>query len=311
MTVFQTGGPLNPHEHRDIIVHRPELDRILTHIESADPYVALRGSRQTGKTTLLYQIQDRLHERGYGVVHLELSWRSNLNKAEFYQAICTDIRDQLSELPDGVSKDVLDFRHITDQDAFSDYLTRLSAHILWARKLIIMLDGIEGVSEEVSSTFFPSLRRFFHEGRRPSKGRDVYRKIMFIFSGALGLQRLSQGANSPLQNICAPFSLSDFSQEDVHKLASNLRGFPPEHMEAIADAVYRWCDGYPYLTQRLYALIDETQACRGAKVYQLSEVVDGLVEDRILYADDPNLIHTINYLSIVSHFSEPIFNKME
>ena len=36
--------------------------------------------------------------------------------------------------------------------------------------------------------------------------------------------------------------------------------------------------------------------CRATDVNQLSEVVDGLVEDHILYGDDPNLTHVIGFL---------------
>ena len=102
---------------------------------------------------------------------------------------------------------------VTDQEAFGNYLTWLSAHTPRARKLILMLDEVGGVPEEISETLFPSLRRFFHRGRRPSHTRDLYRRVMFIFAGALDLHLLRQGKNSPLWNICEFYSLHDFSLE--------------------------------------------------------------------------------------------------
>ena len=50
MTTFETSGPLNPEDHRDVIVQRPELDHILTHIANRDSPIALHSPRQTGKT---------------------------------------------------------------------------------------------------------------------------------------------------------------------------------------------------------------------------------------------------------------------
>ncbi len=72
MTQFEYRGALNPDDHRDIIVPRPELDRIQTHIANADLYIALRSPRQTGKTTLLFQLQANLHGHGYGAAYVDL-----------------------------------------------------------------------------------------------------------------------------------------------------------------------------------------------------------------------------------------------
>ncbi|MBI1930704.1 AAA-like domain-containing protein, partial [Candidatus Poribacteria bacterium] len=311
MTPFKAGGALNPEEYSHIIVHRPELDRILDHIDKEDLYIALRSPRQTGKTTLLYQIMAHLHGHGWGVVHLDLSGLSNLDGPAFYQTICADIHDQLGELIDAADA-MVDYQQVANQIDFSNYLTRLSTHTPRAHKLIIMLDEIEGVPEEVASPFFSSLRRFFHRGQRPSRQRSAYRKVVFIFAGALGLQRLSQGENSPLRNVCKSFSLDDFSREQVRELANNLQGYPPECAAAIVDVVHGWCDGHPYLTQCLYALIYNSQVCRAASVDQLPEVVGALVETAFVYGDDANLVHIFNnHLRPNEAYHEPVFAIFE
>jgi DNA invertase Pin-like site-specific DNA recombinase len=85
MAAFQAVGGLHPEEHSHIIVRRPELDHLLAHVQNGDLYVALSSRRQTGKTTLLYQLQARLHGHGYGVVYLDLSGLNDLSKAQFYR----------------------------------------------------------------------------------------------------------------------------------------------------------------------------------------------------------------------------------
>jgi hypothetical protein len=314
MAVFTAGGGLNPEQHASIIVWRQELDHILAHIQSGDLYIALRSARQTGKTTLLYQIQTRLHGHGYGVVHLDLSGRSDLSKAQFYQTICIDICEGLGALIDDTNEPTLNPQQVTDQISFSTYLTSLSAHTPQARKLILMLDEVAGVPEQTSATFFPSLRGFFHNGRRPSKVRDLYRKIMFIFAGALDLQRLIQGKSSPLRNVCEPslFSpLGDFSREQGRRLAGNLQSFSIEMMNAIADAVHEWCDGHPYLTQRLLRLIETSKECRAASVDRLPGVVDRLVGENFLSGDDSNLTHILHYLQARREYSDQIFKILK
>lgn len=296
MAVFIAGRPLNPKEHRDIIVQRPELDRILAHMQSGDLYVALCSPPQTGKTTLLYQIRDRLHGRGYGVVYLDLGGLSDLSKAEFYQRMCTSIHKGLGELIDVTSQPVMNLEHVTDQIAFSSYLTWLAAYTPQARKLILILDELAGVSEATSLILFPSLRSFFQNGRNALSEGDLCRKIFFIFAGALDIQRLMQGRNSPLWNVCERFSLDGFSQEQVRNLARNLEDFSPEQVVAIADAVHWWCNGHPSLTQRLFAFIEASVECRRASLNQLPRVVEQLVEMHFLYGDDANLQHILHSL---------------
>ncbi len=296
MVVFKAGGALNPEEHCNIIVHRAELDLFIKHIENGELYIALRSPRQTGKTTLLYQIQACLHGQGYGVVFLDLSGLNDLDKADFYQTICTDIRDGLADLIDKTTINSLNPQDVTNQRDFCNYLKWLSGNTPQARKLIFALDEIEGVPEDVSLTLFPRLRWFFHRGRHSSQERDLYRKVMFVFTGALGLRRLMQGENSPLSNICKIFTLEDFSQKQVIELAKNSKVFAPDIVEIIANSVYEWCSGHPYLTHRLYELIEESNAFQGTYINQLPAIVNQLVEKYFIYGNNANLAHIFNYL---------------
>ncbi len=212
MGIFKAGGGLNPKRYENIIVHRAELDRILNHIENEELYIALRSPRQTGKTTLLYQIQAHLHGHGYGVAYLDLSNVGDLNKVEFYQTLCSSLHDGLNSLLDDNIEQLLNPKAITNQNSFSDYLKLLVEHTPQARKLILILDEVGEVPEKISATFFPTLRKFYHSGQGNLPDSDLYRKIIFIFAGALDLRKLMQGHNSPLRNICIPFPLTDLSR---------------------------------------------------------------------------------------------------
>lgn len=298
MTVFYTRGPLNPEEQKNIIIERQELNDILEHIYKRDSYIVLCSPYMTGKTTLLYQIQANLRERdNYGVVYLDLTGLNDLSKNEFYKTICTDIGNRITEFIDPTANKRLAHHDITNQTSFFKYLELLSAYTPQLQKLVFLLDAIHGVSAEVSSTFFPTIRGFFHRGRGISNDRDLYKKVLFIFAGALDLNKLMQGTNSPLVNICTSFTLNDFSQKQVQDLGKkNLKDFTDKQVEQIAKSVYIWCDGHPYLTQRLYGLIDETKKCRSADVKQIPEVVNHLVQNKILDGDDGNWTYIRYYL---------------
>lgn len=73
--IFKTRGPLDPVTDSAICVPRPELDQLLRAAQAptVDAYAAILSSRQTGKTTLLYQVRARLRPRGYGVALVDLA----------------------------------------------------------------------------------------------------------------------------------------------------------------------------------------------------------------------------------------------
>lgn len=119
---------------------------------------------------------------------------------------------------------------------------------------------------------------------------------MFIFTGTLEVTKLMEGKNSPLYNICKPFTLNDFSKEQVAQLGQKLQDFPPDNIDIIVDKIYEWCGGHPYLTQRLFALIDENQECRNASNQEITQIVDQVIETYILDGNDVNVNHIFHYL---------------
>lgn len=303
MNRFITKGALNADEHSHIMIHRAELDKIIEHIEHYDDYIALCNPRQTGKTTLLFQLQTSLQDRGYGVAYLDLMALDKKSEPEFYKIICEEMLAGLAELiddnPDLTPQGMSDLtpQEVADEIDFSDFLMLLSARTPQARKVVLVLDEIGGVPEEIASTFFPALRKFFTKGRRPSKQRDLYRKIIFCFAGALDLIRLTENKkNSPLSNVCTMFDIDDFSAEQVRRLVSNLSNFSLEHLNTIAVEVYGWTDGHPYLTERLCLILDDCEDCRRVNVSRLPDIIDDLVSTHFIDGDDVNLTHVMSPL---------------
>ena len=296
MTVFEASGALNPEEHRNIIVHREELDEIIAHIKNKDEYLVLQAPTQSGKTTLLYQIYSRLHQHGYGVVYLDLSLLADLEPAQFYPMFCTEIQEGLAGLIVDNTNANLAPDNVANQISFFRYLRLVSEKTQQIRKLVFMVDELSNLSDELTTPLFSTLRSFFTRGRGISNDRDYYKKVMFIFAGDLDLDKLIQGKNSPLKNICKTFTLNDFSQEQVLDLAQNLANFTPDIIEVISGCVHQWCDGHPSLTQCLLGLIDESQECQNTSTDSLPVAIQQLVKVKILQGSNPNLAHIYKYL---------------
>jgi len=97
----------------------------------------------------------------------------------------------------------------------------------------------------------------------------------------------------------------------VRHLAGNLEGFPPEKVRVTADAVYGWCDGHPYLTQRLFELTEASEECRRASLDQLPAAVDRLVATHLLYGDDANVTHILHYLQESETYRDQVFKILK
>lgn len=291
MGIFKLGGPLESDD--PVNIRRKELDEILHQVEHGDLYIALRSSRQTGKTTLLYQAQDELRNKGYGVVYLDLENLKGLNEPAFYQHLCNEIETKLKDLlnPDSVRR----INNIVNQPTFIDYLEAISRDISQARRIILMLDEVGGIPDDVSNTFLSGIRWVLNAGRGPSG--EIYKKLMFVLAGALDLQ-LQVGRNSPLENVCQTISLDDFSLEQTRDLVDKLTDLTSEEKEGLAEAIYHWANGHPYLTQRLCYLIENCSEYRTGALEEPEVFVKSLVEDEIIYADppDPNLNHILRHL---------------
>jgi len=286
------------------------LEEIINFIAAKDGYIALQGPRQTGKTTLLYQVQTKLHKKSYGVVYIDLQGMKSLGKEMFYQRLCDLIWTGLDGLVD-MSNVPWQLQKIGDEWKFSSYLTWLSAHTPLARKLIVILDEIGSVPDNVYLTFFQSLLNFYNTGAQ-GPNRDLNRKFTIIFAGALDLGRLLEGENSPVRNISEPFFLQDFSKEQVRNLTKNLEDYPRKHLDDIAAAVFSWTDGHPYLTMRLYELVESNSTFKDASAAQIPELIHQLILSKVLYGGDNNLAHIIKHLLDEKKYKSSvykIFNK--
>ncbi|MBW4473848.1 MAG: AAA-like domain-containing protein [Stenomitos rutilans HA7619-LM2] len=311
MNTFQAGGPLNPNEARIAIIRREEFDRIIRHAINESLYIALNSPRQTGKATLLNQVRCDLHGQGYGVAFLDFSGLNDLTKSEFYATISSFIREGLEDLIESTD-DSLCQQDITDQKGFFRYLEWLCNNTPGQRRIILMFYGIGEIPEEASLNLFPTIRSFFTRGATSPQGKNIYRKIMFIFAGDIDLGQLMQGRNSPLLNICETFSLRDFSLEQVLELAKGFQGAIPELVPKIANSVYDWTNGHPYLTQRLFELIEETDTHKGIDVAQIPELINQLVKTEFIYANNSNLNHVFNYLKKnTKSYCDSVFNVLD
>lgn len=283
--IYTTNGPVDD----GFRIKRSEEDGIRELIVNDGPYVPLCCGRQMGKTTLMYQIRDRLQADDFGTAYLYLGNMSDLSSARFYEVICDELFKQLANCCESnIARP--NARIVTDQPAFVDFMEWIATKTGRCNKIVIMLDEVGGVPREFASSFWGGLRSIFTR-------RGVFRRLRFVLAGELDLSYLATSNNSPLINVCVtPFvELSDFTNNNVAELVE--AGLPG--CDSISDSVYGWTSGHPYLTQKLCTLIatDKTAHPEDWSDASIKDRIDKLVTMYFQNREDSNLLHLENCLN--------------
>jgi len=217
-------------------------------------YVALLGSRQTGKTSLLYQIRASLRQTpGYVAALVDLSPLDGQNdEAECYRYIC---RELLTELTPVLTIPEEDRRHLLETASpisFRLFLSEVARKTPKAR-ITVLLDEIGALQTDIGDHFFSVLRSVFSSKDKESERE--FQKYFFVFAGAVDLFQLTAGQVSPL-NICERVYLTDLDLSGIKFLLGNFARLRAEVEPGVAERLYAWTGGHPYLSQRLCAVIE-------------------------------------------------------
>jgi len=286
--IFKTRGPLDPEQDQAIYIERPEIGHILRLAQwtSVYNYIALFGSRQTGKTSLLYKAKAMLEERGCRVALIDLSGLENQKEAECYRYVSSQILEELGPFLQLREDEWAELASTAGPVDFRSLLLRVAQRTSGPR-IVIMLDEVGAIPPAVSDGFFGTIRNVFTSRRKARE--EAFGKFVFVFSGAMDLHELTSGRNSPL-NICERVYLRDLDRIGVRKLVGNFARKGVVVTREGADYIYHETRGHPYLTQAICALLER----QGAQVISREAV---RVAIRMLLRGDDHLDRTVRQVA--------------
>ncbi len=234
---FRTTGPLTD-EHEDVYVERQADSRALTYLSGMD-YLLIVEPRQQGKTSLINFLMRHPGLDDVAFVYLDIASTDRSTQANWYKSLCPRIlrqlrnclpRDQWPRIP-----------HNSTQ--WRDFLSDVAISV--KRRVIIALDEIGAVTFPGATEFFSVLRDVY--GSRQSE--TEFKRLAFVLSGAFHPRDLIRDDRISPFNIARRVRLPDFTLTQVRELVA--KGGADELTDVLAERIFFWTGGQPYLTQFL------------------------------------------------------------
>jgi len=246
---FNIAGPCNSSEHYMLDPLRGIGKELMDLIDSKQ-YFVIHASRQSGKTTLLLELADKINAEGkYHVLYCSLEGVQSLTEPEkgipeIVQKIKSCIKNQ--GLPNGFAKDA-NYLNISGvlNDSLVDYCRSLD------KPLIIFFDEADCLSNGTLITFLRQLR----------EGYISRSRVPFVHSLALvGMRNIRDykarirpesetlGSSSPFNIVKESLNLRNFSREEVIELYCQHTTAMGQVFEPLAtNYIYEQTQGQPWL----------------------------------------------------------------
>jgi formylglycine-generating enzyme required for sulfatase activity len=240
--------------------------------QDVSAYVIVYGGRQTGKTSLLLQLERQLHRSGR-VCRVDFQGLPGADAPRMYRFLAQRIAAILPLTPDSDG--------VTDPPSLVQFLTQALSTADVSR-LVVLMDELGTLPDTTRDELGNVLRSLFHTRLIT----PVLAKLQIVLTGGIELHNLVVAEVSALHNICEEIYLGDLEEaEAVALVADGLEPLPVARAEGeqVGRAVYAWVEGHPYLTQRLGHLLAEAHQ-RGAAIdtAQLHKAIDTVHRDDVL-----------------------------
>jgi hypothetical protein len=284
---YVTGTPLRSGE---MFVGRQDVfDFVRQHLlgRYQNNVIVLHGQRRTGKTSILYRLQEVLAESHLAVL-IDMQGKAARGMADFLYTVADDVAYALEghgirvQLPERLEFEATP-EHVFRAWFVRDVVPALdkAAPAAWrdnggARNVLLMFDEFEELQGRVEdgrldAGVFPYLRNLMqHEPR-----------LDFIFSGTHKLEELGAAYWSILFNIAAYKRITFLNPDDVRRLiAEPVSPYGMEYDPLAIDRILQVTAGHPYFAQvvchEMVAYHNETE-----RSYMTMACVDQVL-DRII-----------------------------
>jgi formylglycine-generating enzyme required for sulfatase activity len=240
--------------------------------QDVSAYVIVYGGRQTGKTSLLLQLEHQLRAT-VRVCRVDFQGMPHATAAQVYRFLAQRIAERLPLTPEANT--------VSDPHSLVQFLSQTLSNSD-VHRLVVLMDEVGALPEATRDELGNVLRSLFHA----RLSNQVLAKLQVVLTGGIELHRLVVAEVSTLHNICEEIYLGDLSEADAIVLVRDgLQPVPIPHTGSaiVGQAIFAWVQGHPYLTQRLGQLITQAHQ-RGAVIdtATLTKAIDEVQRNDVL-----------------------------
>ena len=278
--IFFTGGAL-PLEY-GTYCNRSNIDnRAIRKICDRQKVVYIYGTRQTGKTSLLLRLQEKLHKLNWTCCFIDLAEMKALEPAIWFQRLGETIAANFKITPAMMKikpEDQMQFKSfLLDEIGLAKQQNPI--------QLALIFDEIEGLLEHKFSDAFLMTLRNLYQQTSTSKGQ-----LVMAFGGNTRPYYLKRKDDTSPFNIAEVFRLEDFSEKESRELTGHLDKLSAKVEDIVHSHIYSWACGHPYLTHRICELLEGMVDNESLEVIT-PDIVDRVISDSLSSAEqeDPNI----------------------
>jgi hypothetical protein len=261
--------------------------------------------RQTGKTSLLNRLRWELSRESWQCVYVDL--------AVFLERSGQDWPAQLGKML-GRALTPEQLPEFTYPSDLYNYLTTqvMSTGKKVKPRVAIFFDEIEAVHQaldpEPATAFFSTIRSLYNQ-------KDFLNGDLTIaLAGVVDPKTLIKNALLSPFNVGRRVQLTDFELEHVKALVGLFGETAVQVEPDVAEAIWKWTHGHPYLTQRICLQIESIARQQSHPISISSTDIDTLVDELFLSAPtshtDSNIDHINEKMSSLSEGALAICRKL-
>ncbi len=250
-------------------------------------YFCINRGRQFGKTTTLSILQEKLEKEGYAVFSLSFEGLSDRDFesldsvcAMFFNMMKDQVEDEdVANCPEPLVSAFANYPHITDQQEFNNAIKVICTE---CPKIVVIIDEVDQAGNYDSFIKFLGLlrSRYLARVKKPTFLSVILAGVYDIKNLKLKLRPESDHQYNSPWNIASPFDTEMSLPADG--IAKMLSEYKADHNidfdeNSVAQNIYDWTSGYPYLVSRICQLLDSKNY--GWDFHGVNEAVKYILQD--------------------------------
>ena len=264
---YVVGGPVQP--DRSCYVLRDSDASLYARLSERD-YCHILAPSHSGKTSLMAHVAKRLRASGARVATIDLADISSRDVADdvgrWYYSLAYRIVRELR-----IRSDMQTWWQERSGLTNMQRLREFFLEVVLAdtdEPVVVFIDGIEtALAQRPARDFFASIRACYDARATEQE----YRRLTFVMLGSTFAGQLGLGDHDSPFDISVNIELRDFDSSELRQLAAGL-GCDQHTMRTIAERVWFWTHGQPYLSQKIFRAL-----ARRADEQLSEEVLDKIV----------------------------------